>query len=66
MKILEYMLLGLLILIPLLMLSGLIIWGIGLFVIWAFKISFIMTYWQGLAIALILFAVGGINVNIKE
>lgn len=65
MKILVYILLGLAILIPLLLLSGLMMWGIGLFVIKVFKLKFVMTYWHGLAISLVLFALGRFNINIK-
>ena len=65
MKILVYILLGLAILIPLLLLSGLMMWGIGLFVIKVFKLKFFMTYWHGLAISLVLFALGRFNINIK-
>lgn len=35
-------------------LSGLLMWGIGSFIIWAFKISFAWTYWHGLAAAFII------------
>lgn len=63
MKIIIYILLGLAIIIPLLLLSGLMMWGIGLFVIWAFKLKIVMTYWHGLAISLVLFALGGIKVK---
>lgn len=35
-------------------LSGLIYWGIGAFIIWAFAINFAWTFWQGLAIAFIV------------
>lgn len=64
-KIIIYILLGLAIIIPLLLLSGLMMWGIGLFVIKVFKLNFVMTYWHGLAISLVLFALGGININVK-
>ena len=64
MKILVYILLGLAILIPLLLLSGLMMWGIGLFVIKVFKLKFVMTYWHGLAISLVLFALGRFNINL--
>lgn len=30
-------------------LSSLIFWGIGTFILWAFRISFTWTYWHGLA-----------------
>lgn len=65
MKIIIYIILVLAILIPLMLLSGLMMWGIGLFVIKVFKLKFVMTYWHGLAIALVLFALGRFNVNIK-
>lgn len=65
-KIIIYILLGLAIIIPLLLLSGLMMWGIGLFVIKVFKLKFVMTYWHGLAISLVLFALGRFNINIKE
>lgn len=64
-KIIIYILLGLAIFIPLMLLSGLMMWGIGLFVIKVFKLNFVMTYWHGLAISLVLFALGGININVK-
>ena len=35
-------------------LSGLLMWAIGSFIIWAFKINFIWTYWHGLAVAFII------------
>ncbi len=64
-KIIIYILLGLAIFIPLLLLSGLMMWGIGSFVIWVFKLNLHMTYWHGLAISLVLFALGRFNINIK-
>lgn len=66
MDIIISILLGLLIVIPLLLLSGLMMWGVGSFVIWAFKLKIVMTYWHGLAISLVLFALGRININIKK
>lgn len=41
-------------------LSGLLMWGIGSFIIWAFKISFIWTYWHGLAVAFIIWILSSI------
>lgn len=35
-------------------LQGLIFWGIGSFIIWAFGINFVFTFWHGLAISLII------------
>ena len=64
-KIIIYILLGLAIFIPLLLLSGLMMWGIGLFVIKVFKLNFVMTYWHGLAISLVLFALGKFNISVK-
>lgn len=64
-KIIIYILLGLAIFIPLLLLSGLMMWGIGSFVIWVFKLKFVMTYWHGLAISLVLFALGKFNISVK-
>lgn len=64
-KIIIYILLGLAIVIPLLLLSGLMMWGIGLFVIKVFKLNFVMTYWHGLAISLVLFALGKFNISVK-
>lgn len=66
MKILIGILLALLIAIPCLLLSGLVMWGVGSFVIWAFKLKIVMTYWHGLAISLVLFALGKFNINIKK
>lgn len=34
-------------------LEGLIFWGIGTFICWAFAIPFVFTFWQGCAIAVI-------------
>ena len=64
-NIIVYIIAVLIIIIPLLLLSGLMMWGIGAFVIWAFKLNLVMTYWHGLAISLVLFALGGIKINIK-
>lgn len=36
--------------------SALIFWGIGSFIVWAFEINFVWTFWHGLAVA-IIFAV---------
>lgn len=33
--------------------SGLIWWGVGSFVIWAFGINFVWTFWHGLALGVI-------------
>lgn len=41
-------------------LSGLIFWGIGAFIIWAFEIAFTWTYWHGLAVAFIVWILGSI------
>jgi hypothetical protein len=41
-------------------LSGLLMWGIGSFIIWAFKISFVWTYWHGLAVAFIIWILSSI------
>ena len=35
-------------------LSGLVFWGIGMFIIWAFGINFVWTFWHGLAVAFIV------------
>lgn len=35
-------------------LSGLIFWGIGALIVWAFKIGFIWTYWHGLCTAIVV------------
>ena len=42
------------------LLSGLIYWGIGAFVVWAFSINFIWTFWHGLALAFITWVLAGI------
>ena len=48
-------------------LQGLIFWGIGSFVCWAFAIPFTFTFWHGLAIALILSCLEGLfTINIKK
>lgn len=39
-------------------LLGLIFWGIGGFIIWAFGIAFTWTYWHGLAVAFIVWILG--------
>ena len=41
-------------------LSGLLMWGIGSFIIWAFKISFEWTYWHGLAVSFIIWILSSI------
>lgn len=41
-------------------LSGLLMWGIGNFIVWAFKISFVWTYWHGLAATFIIWIVSSI------
>lgn len=49
------------------MLSGLIFWGIGAFIIWAFEISFTWTFWHGLAVAFIVWILSSIfKVTIKK
>ena len=35
-------------------LSGLVFWGIGALIVWAFKIGFVWTYWHGLCIAIVV------------
>ena len=40
--------------------SGLAMWGIGSFIIWAFGISFAWTYWHGLAVAFIIWILSSI------
>ena len=35
-------------------LGGLVFWVIGSFIIWAFGINFVFTFWHGLAIAFIV------------
>lgn len=35
-------------------LSGLLFWGIGVFITWAFAINFEWTFWHGMSITLIL------------
>jgi hypothetical protein len=35
-------------------LSGLVFWGIGALIVWAFKIGFIWTYWHGLCTAMVV------------
>lgn len=35
-------------------LSGLMFWGIGALIVWAFKISFVWTYWHGVCTAMIV------------
>lgn len=52
--ILIIILLALLLVAVIIGLQGLIYWGIGYFVCWAFSIPFVFTYWHGLAIAFIV------------
>lgn len=40
--------------------QALIYWGIGSFICWAFAIPFTVTFWHGLAIALIISTLTGI------
>ena len=40
--------------------SGLVMWGIGSFIIWVFGISFTWTYWHGLAVAFIIWILSSI------
>lgn len=35
-------------------LSGLVFWGIGALIVWAFKIGFVWTYWHGLCTAIVV------------
>jgi hypothetical protein len=35
-------------------LSGLVFWGIGELIVWAFKIGFVWTYWHGLCTAIVV------------
>ena len=42
------------------LLSGLIYWGIGAFIVWAFSINFSWTFWHGLALAFITWILAGI------
>ena len=41
-------------------LEGLIIWGVGSFIVWAFGIAFTFTFWHGVAIAFIVSILTGI------
>ena len=41
-------------------LAGLVFWGIGSFIVWAFGIAFTFTFWHGLAIAFIVSILTGI------
>lgn len=41
-------------------LAGLIFWGIGSFIVWAFGLTFTVTFWHGLAIAFIVSILTGI------
>lgn len=58
--ILLIILLVILILAVVLALQGLIYWGIGAFICWAFSIPFVFTFWHGLAISLIVSTISGI------
>lgn len=49
-----FILLALLLLVLAFSFSGLVMWGIGSFIIWVFGISFVWTYWHGLAVAFII------------
>lgn len=40
--------------------QGLIYWGIGSFICWAFSIPYVFTFWQGIAIAFVVSILGGI------
>lgn len=46
--------------------AGLIWWGIGSFIVWAFGISFAWTYWHGVATAIIVSIVASIFRGDKE
>ena len=49
------------------LLSGLVCWGIGAFVVWAFNINFVWTFWHGIAASLVLGLLGGyVKENIKN
>ena len=52
-------LLIILIFIALELLSGLMIWGIGNLIIWAFGLTFTFTFWMGLCIAIVLTILSG-------
>lgn len=48
-------------------LPGLIFWGIGAFIIWAFGIAFTWTFWHGLAVAFIVWILSStFKVTIKK
>jgi len=47
-------------------LEGLVFWGIGSFVCWAFAIPFVFTFWHGCAIALIAGILQGIFKNTQK
>lgn len=48
-------------------LIGLVYWGIGAFIIWAFAINFTWTFWHGLAAGLIISILQGVfTVRIKK
>lgn len=44
-------------------LEGLIFWGIGTFICWAFAIPFVFTFWHGCAVTLIAGILQGIFKN---
>lgn len=58
--IIVFILLAMLLVALALSLSGLVMWGIGSFIIWAFGISFTWTYWHGLAVAFIIWILSSI------
>jgi hypothetical protein len=51
-------------------LEGLIFWGIGTFICWAFAIPFVFTFWHGCAVAIVFAIIRSIfqknNNSIKE
>lgn len=53
----------LLVLAAVLGLEGLMFWGVGSFVCWAFAIPFVFTFWHGCAAALIFTILQGIFKN---
>ena len=40
--------------------QGLVYWGIGSFICWAFAIPYTFTFWQGIAIAIVISILGGL------
>lgn len=48
------MAIAILIFIILEVISALIMWGVGNFIIWAFGITFAFTFWKALAVSIIL------------